>query len=89
MVGYFWIMKGKFRVAFGQTIRTLHRFWLEIVGALFLTLSIFFVTTAVSQYRMWSAGVDQAGWVFALAVIFAAVMLVSALHSFWKARKIR
>jgi len=74
---------------FRDFLGSLHRFWLDVMGVLFLTFTVMFVVTAVQEYRKYVATPEYGIMSFALAVVFSSLMLVFALHSFWKARKIR
>jgi hypothetical protein len=62
---------------------------LEILGVLFLTFTVMFIITAVQEYRRYTQNPDHGLMSFILAVGFAGMMLMFALHSFWKSRKIR
>ena len=82
-------MSGKLRYMFRDFLGSLHRFWLEMIGILFLTFTVMFIVTAVQEYRKYVVTPEYGVLSFLLAVFFSGLMLLFALHSFWKARKIR
>jgi hypothetical protein len=82
-------MSGKLRYLFRDFLGSLHRFWLEIMGVLFLAFAVMFIVTAVQEYRRHSMNPEYGIMSFVLAVMFSVMMLVFALHSFWKSRKMR
>lgn len=82
-------MSGKLRYMFRDFLGSLHRFWLEMMGVLFLTFTVLFIITAVQEYRRYAANAEHGIMSFVFAVGFACMMLIFALHSFWKSRKLR
>lgn len=80
--------KEKLKIVFADFLYTLHQFWLEIMGGIFLGLGLLFSLTAVREYRKYASTGD--GMLnFATAAFFSALMLLFALDSFRKARKPR
>jgi hypothetical protein len=77
-------MAGKLRLIFGDFFRSLHQLWLEVIGALFLALSVVFGASAVSEYRK-----GAVPWIVASAVFLSLLTFGFGIHSFWKARKLR
>jgi hypothetical protein len=82
-------MSGKFKIIFGDFLRTLRQLWLEFIGAMFLALGAIFGIAAIQEYRRYlhSPGVGTGR--FILVLISSGVMFFFALESFWKSRKPR
>ena len=86
-------MPGNLKLIFGDFLRSAHKMWLEVMGGVFLALAVMFLLGAVSAYRRNSELLT--GWDFRNGFsvfgsgFFSILMLAFALHTFWKARKIR
>jgi hypothetical protein len=83
------VTQGKLRYAFRDFLASLRRFWLEMMGLLFLAFTVLFILTAVQEYRRYAGSPEYGIGSFVLAVFFSGLMLLFALQSFWKARKNR
>ena len=79
----------RFRVLFRDALQSLHRLALEMAGAFFVALAVLGVASTLDEYRRYLDRPDMGVWRLVLSLIFALVMLASAIHSFWKARKLR
>jgi hypothetical protein len=82
-------MAGKFRLIFGDFFRSMHQLWLEVIGALFLALSVVFGLSAVQEFRKYSTDQDTGLWLITSATALSLITLAFGIHSFWKARKLR
>jgi hypothetical protein len=86
-------MAGKFKVVFGDFLRSARKLWLEMLGGLFLALAVLFSLNTVAEYRKTADMVTSWDWHTGFSVLgsafFTILMLVFSLQSFWKARKIR
>ena len=80
-------MKQKLRIIFGDFLNALHRFWLEVMGGVFLAFGLMLGWAAVREYFTVSEG--RVTTMFATEGIFAALMIFFALDSFLRARKPR
>jgi hypothetical protein len=84
---------GKYKVIFGDLIKSARKLWLEMMGALFLALAVMFTLSTISAYRK-TAQLFR-NWDFHTeftvlgTAIFSFLMLVFSLQCFWKARKLR
>jgi hypothetical protein len=79
----------KLKVIFGDTIRSFRRLMLEVMGTFFLALAVIGIMSVIDEYRSYSNAVDAGSLRLSLSILFAFVMLIFGLHTFWKARKIR
>ena len=84
-------MARKLRIIFGDFLKTAHKLWLEMMGALFLTLAVMFALNTFTAYRRiaeeawnWRSGFNVFG-----SAALALMLLAFGIHSFWKVRKIR
>ena len=82
-------MKQKLRVIFGDFLHTLHQFWLEVIGGVFLAFGIIFSLAAFRDYQKYVSTPGSSAGRLALEAIFSGLMLIFALDSFRKARKPR
>lgn len=82
-------MIGKLKLIFGDTIRTIRVLFLEIIATFFVALALMGISSIVYEYRKYTSDPDGGVLRLSMSVLFASVMLISALHTFWKARKIR
>ncbi len=82
-------MMGKLSIIFGDTVRALRKLVLEVLAAFFVALAILGIASLVDEYRRYTHTPEIGIWRLAMSILFASVMLISALHTFWKARKIR
>ena len=85
-------MAGKFKVLFGDFLRSARKLWLEMMGALFLALAVMFCLNMISEYRRTSTPMTEWDWHTGFSVfgsgLFSVVTLLFSLQSFWKARKL-
>ena len=81
-------MAGKFKLAFGSLLRSLHQLWLEVTGAFLLLFAAAFGFYAVREYRKFPESADSL-WGVAGAAGLSVLTLGFGIHSFWKARKLR
>ena len=79
----------KLKVIFGGAVRAIRKLVLEVLAAFFVALAILGIASLVDEYRKYTRAPDIGIWRLAMSIVFASVMLISALHTFWKARKIR
>jgi threonine/homoserine/homoserine lactone efflux protein len=70
-----------------QVMRPLRILWNEMIGLLFLVISVPFIWSAVKSFRKIDQGGDNL-WGALLSVAFGAVMLFCGIHSFMRARRI-
>ena len=82
-------MIAKLKVIFGDTIRAFRKLVLEILAVFFVALAILGIASLVDEYRRYTVAPDNGIWRLMMSGVFASVMLISALHTFWKSRKIR
>ena len=82
-------MSSKLKVIFGDTVRSLRRLLLEVIATFFIALTVIGITSVVNEYRKYSNDAENGMVRLALSILFSCVMLISGLHTFWKARKIR
>jgi len=79
----------KLRVIFGDTVRSFRRLLLEVMATFFVALAVIGMTSIVDEYRKYSNDADYGALRLSMSILFSSVMLVSGLHTFWKARKLR
>ena len=82
-------MTAKLKLIFGDAIRSLRRLWLEVMAAFFVALAVIGITSVVDEYRKYLSAPDSGILRLSMSVLFSSVMLIFALHTFWKARKFR
>jgi hypothetical protein len=82
-------MAAKLRLIFADAIRSARRLWLEVTGTFFVALALIGITSIVDEYRKYSIDPEAGILRLSMSIIFASAMLIFALHTFWKARKIR
>jgi uncharacterized membrane protein len=82
-------MASKFKLIFGDFLRSLHQLWLEISGALLIVFGAIFGVHAFQEYRRQMEAAEAASWQFLSAAILAVLTLGFGLHSFWKSRNLR
>ena len=80
-------MKQKLKLIFGDFLDTLRRFWLEVMGGVFLMFGVMLGWAAVREY--FSVTERRVTTMLATEGIFAALMIFFALDSFLRARKPR
>ena len=81
-------MAGKFKLAFGSLLRSLHQLWLEVTGAFLLAFSAAFGFYAVKELSRYPESADNL-WGVAGAAALSLLTLGFGIHSFWKSRKLR
>jgi uncharacterized membrane protein len=81
-------MAGKFKLAFGGIVRSLHQLWLEVTGAFLLIFGVIFGFYGVNEYRKLSES-SVSLWKILGAVGLSFLTFGFGIHSFWKARKLR
>ena len=79
----------KLKIIFGETIRSVRRFFLEVLALFFVALAVIGIASIVDEYRRYSSVPDAGIWRLSMSTLFASLMLISGLHTFWKARKLR
>lgn len=80
-------MAGKFKLAFGSLLKSLHMLWLEVTGAFLLAFAAAFGFYAVKEYRRFPESTDNL-WGIVGAAGLSALTLGFGIHSFWKSRKL-
>ena len=80
-------MKQKLRIIFGDFLNAIHRFWLEMMGGVFLAFGVMLGWAAVREYL--SLSERRMTTMLATEGIFACLMIFFALDSFLRARKPR
>jgi hypothetical protein len=86
-------VSGKFKLIFGDVLRSARKLWLEMMGGLFLALGVMFTLSTISTYRKTGQLIKH--WDFRTeftifgSAVFSFLMLAFSLQCFWKARKIR
>jgi uncharacterized membrane protein len=81
-------MAGRFKLAFGGIVRSLHQLWLEVTGPFLLVFAGIFGFYGVNEFRKLPESAASM-WEIVGAVILAFLTLSFGLQSFWKARKLR
>jgi hypothetical protein len=82
-------MKQKLKIIFGDFLNALHRFWLEVMGGVFLAFGVMLGWAAVREYFSMSESERRVTAMLATEGIFACLMIFFALDSFLRARKPR
>jgi uncharacterized membrane protein len=82
-------MAAKLKLIFGDAISSLRRLWLEVIATFFVALAIIGITSVVDEYRKYLSTPESGILRISMSVVFSSVMLICALHTFWKARKVR
>lgn len=82
-------MAAMLKLIFGNAIASLRRLWLEVIATFFLALAILGITSVVDEYRKYLSAPEGGILRISMSVLFSSVMLICALHTFWKARKCR
>jgi hypothetical protein len=62
---------------------------LEVIATFFIALAVIGITSIVDEYRKYANDADNGLLRLSMSILFSSVMLISGLHTFWKARKIR
>lgn len=81
-------MAGKFKLAFGGLIRSVHQLWLQVTGTFLIGFALAFGYQAFKEYGKYAVSPDNLLWLVMTAGL-AVLTLSFGLHSFWKARKLR
>jgi hypothetical protein len=79
----------KFKIAFADFLHSLHRFWLEVIGGVFLALGVLFTFSAIKEYREYVKAPENGMLSLGLTAFFSCLMIFFALESFWRSRKSR
>ena len=79
----------KLKIIFRDTLRSLRRFFLEVLALFFVALAVIGIASIVDEYRRYSSAPDAGILRLSLSALFAFITLISVLHSFWRARKLR
>ena len=74
------------KVTLSSVKNVVRALWLEVTGALFLTLAVVGGAAAYRQYHRYTAGTSGLGRV-ALAAGFALVFAYFGVSSFWRSRR--
>ena len=82
-------MVRRYKTIFLETLKAAKRLFLEALGLLFIILSVGGFGSSVFEYRRYVTAPVNGSMRLYLTLLFAAAMLFSGLHTFWKARKIR
>ncbi len=86
-------MAGKFKLIFGDFLRTARKLWLEMMGGLFLALALMFTLNTIAEFRKTTDPMTawdlRTGFTVFGSGFFSILMLSFSLQSFWKARKMR
>jgi hypothetical protein len=82
-------MGGNFKLIFSNTLRSLKRLCLEVMATFFIALALIGVSSIVDEYRKYSNSAENGVFRLSMSILFSTVMLISGLHTFWKARKSR
>jgi uncharacterized membrane protein len=81
-------MAGKFKLALGGFVRSLHQLWLEVTGAFLLLIAAAFGFYAFKEYQKLPEPTASL-WEIGGAIALSFLTLSFGIHSFWKARKLR
>jgi len=79
----------KLKIAFHDTFLSLRRFFLEVLALFFVSLAVIGIASIVDEYRKYASVPDAGIWRLSMSTLFASIMLISGLHTFWRARKLR
>ena len=82
-------MGGNLKLIFGNTVRSLRRLCLEVMATFFIALALIGISSIVDEYRKYSNSAESGVLRLSMSILFSSVMLISALHTFWKAKKLR
>ena len=69
-----------------QSIRILHRLWLEVTGFLFLALAVFGLASVLREWPKYQSG--EPAWKIVAAGTFTVAMVGFGIYSFLKARRV-
>jgi hypothetical protein len=59
------------------------------MGTFFVALAVIGITSVVDEYRKYSSDAEYGFLRLSMSILFSGAMLLSGLHTFWKARKLR
>src|SRR4030095_12692416 len=82
-------MAGRFKLAFGALLRSLHQLWLEVTGAFLLLFAGVFAYYGIKEYRKFPEFTAANLWEIGVALGLSVLTFGFGIHSFWKARKLR
>ena len=80
-------MAGRFKLAFGGVLRSLHQLWLEVTGTFLIGFAAAFGYHAFKEYRNFTVSTDGV-WRLAGTAGLSLLTLLFGIHSFWKARRL-
>ena len=81
-------MAGKFKLIFGNLLKSIHQLWLEVTGTFLLIFAVAFGYYAIKEYRNFPETTESI-WGAVGAAGLSILTLGFGIHSFWKSRKIR
>ena len=81
-------MAGKFKLIFGNLLKSIHQLWLEVTGTFQLIFAVAFGYYAIKEYRNFPETTETI-WGSVAAAGLCILTLGFGIHSFWKSRKIR
>jgi hypothetical protein len=79
-------IKSAVRITARSFGRAFHQLWLEVTGAVFLSMAVFGGVELVREYTKYEAGHASAGQV-AIVTCFTAAFAWFGVSSFWKVRR--
>ena len=82
-------MAGKFKLAFGGLLKSLHQLWLEVTGTFLLLFAAAFGFYAVREFRRFPETANDNVWGVLAAAGLCVLTLAFGVHSLWKSRKLR
>ena len=71
-----------------NSLKTLHRLWLEVTGFIFSAFAVFGSFSLFKEWRSYQAGGDEM-WKVVAAGTFTATMAVFGLYSFFKSHRVK
>ncbi|MSO20550.1 MAG: hypothetical protein EXQ56_08810 [Acidobacteria bacterium] len=70
-----------------QSLRILHRLWLEVTGFIFICFAVLGAFSLLKEWRAYQPGGGL--WKLVAAGVFTAAMALFGLYSFFKSRRIQ
>lgn len=71
-----------------NTLKILHRLWLEVTGFIFSAFAVFGVMSLVKEYRLHQGGTGEM-WKVVAAATFTGLMAIFGIYSFFKSHRIK